>query len=150
MARFTRVIPGSSVGAWNSSLFQHGSGTHSCLYSHCAPQGSTCPQQPLTRHPTHPKPRLAPKCKGACGPQVCISRTQQERAWRRNGRGKSWDVAERVQKVQGYGRGKRGQQLIGRRRASDRAGEQTAADQRGTGVKQIISRESAEKRHKNN
>lgn len=53
------------------------------------PQGFTCPQQPLTRQPTHPRPQLAPKCKEACKPPVCTSRMQQERAGRRNGRGKS-------------------------------------------------------------
>lgn len=36
MAPFTRVVPGTSVGARSSSLFQRRSGTHSCLYSHCA------------------------------------------------------------------------------------------------------------------
>lgn len=51
--------------------------------------------------------------------------------------------------MQRYRRGKRGQELIGRRKAGDRVGEQIA-DQGGPGVKQTISKESAEKRHKNN
>lgn len=54
--------------------------------------------------------------------------------------------AERLQKVQRY---RRGQELIHRRQAGDRVTEQIA-DQGGPGVKQTISRESAEKRHKNN
>jgi len=58
--------------------------------------------------------------------------------------------AERLQKVQRYGGGERGQELMHRRQAGDRARQQTAADQGGPGVKQTISIESAEKRHKNN
>lgn len=55
--------------------------------------------------------------------------------------------AEQLQKVQRY---RRGQEFIHRRQAGDRVREQIAADQGGPGVKQTISRESAEKRHKNN
>ena len=92
IAPFTRVVPGSSVGARSLSSFQHRSGTRSHLYSHRAAAGLYPPAVA-----SHRAPR---KCQDPASLEARDSPRAPSLHWqnavvegrRRNGRGKAEGV----------------------------------------------------------